>query len=80
VDRAVVAGEEYRCLIDAIRELPERQREMVTLHFLQEVSYDEIAQALGVSVGTVKATVFQAKASLRTALTKRGIRRKATHA
>src|SRR4030095_831652 len=65
VDRAVVADEEHRCLIDAIRALPERQREIVTLHFLQEVSYDEIAQALSLSMGTVKATVFQAKASLR---------------
>ncbi len=42
-DRAVVADEEHRCLIDAIRALPERQREIVTLHFLQEVSCDEIA-------------------------------------
>jgi len=79
VDRAIVMDEEHRCLIDAIRALPERQREMVTLHFLQEVSYDEIAQALGVTVGTVKATVFQAKATLRSTLAKKGIRRKATH-
>jgi RNA polymerase sigma-70 factor (ECF subfamily) len=79
VDSAIVVNEEHRCLIDAIRVLPERQREMVTLHFLKEVSYDEIARALDVSVGTVKATVFQAKASLRSALAKKGIHRKANH-
>src|SRR5262245_35789052 len=39
VDRAIVVNEEHRCLIDAIRALPERQREVVTLHFLHEVSY-----------------------------------------
>ncbi|MHC4713730.1 MAG: RNA polymerase sigma factor [Planctomycetota bacterium] len=74
VDTALVHDEEARLLIDAVRELPERQREMVTLHFLEELPYRDIAKALGVSVGTVKATIFTAKMSLRSALAKRDIR------
>lgn len=79
VDRTVMANEQARALIDAVRSLPERQREMITLYFLEELSYSEIAAALTVSVGTVKATMFQAKTALRSALAKNGIRRKAAH-
>ncbi len=68
VDRAVIDDEQGGMVIDAIRGLPQRQREMVTLHFLHDLSYPQIAEALGVAVGTVKATLFSAKASLREAL------------
>jgi RNA polymerase sigma-70 factor (ECF subfamily) len=77
VDRAVVLNEDARAAIDAIRSLPERQREMVTLHFLEEMTYPEIAAALQVSIGTVKATIFEAKASLRSALREKGMGKKA---
>jgi len=79
VDGTVIVDEEARCLIDAVRSLPERQRAMVTLHFLQELSYGEIAEALGISVGTVKATIFAAKTFLRSALAKKDIRKGSTH-
>jgi RNA polymerase sigma-70 factor (ECF subfamily) len=78
VDWAVVLKEDARVLIDAIRSLPTRQREMVTLHFLEDLCYAEIAAALEVSVGTVKATIFEARASLRSALARKGIGRKAS--
>ena len=68
VDAAVIEDEAARRVIDAIRALPRRQREMATLHFLDERPYREIAEALGVSVGSVKATIFTAKQSLRAAL------------
>jgi RNA polymerase sigma-70 factor (ECF subfamily) len=80
VDRAAILEEETRQLIDAVRSLPERQREMVTLHFLRELSYVQIAEALGVSVGTVKATLFEAKMSLRAALAGRNLNRRAENA
>ncbi len=68
VDRRLVEDESARAMVDAVRALPERQREMITLHFLQDCSYAEIAESLGVSIGTVKATVFAAKQSLRNKL------------
>ncbi len=38
-----------RCLLD----LPEEQREVVLLRYLNDLSYKEIAESLGVSAGTV---------------------------
>ena len=70
VDRSMIADEEARVVTDAIRQLPQRQREMVTLHFLEDLSYAQVAAALDVSIGTVKATIFAAKASLREALSR----------
>ena len=66
--REVTVRETGRAIIDAIRALPTRQREMVTLHLLDELTYAEIAGAMNVAVGTVKATIFAAKSTLRTVL------------
>ena len=78
-DRTVILDEEARGVIDAIRSLPERQREIITLYLLKEFSYAEISSALEVSLGTVKATIFEAKASLRAALAKKGIVKRSIH-
>lgn len=78
-DRAVILNEDARGVIDAIRSLPERQREVITLYLLREFSYAEIGAALEISLGTVKATIFEAKTSLRGTLAKKGIVRKSIH-
>ncbi len=52
----------------ALASLPAQQRTVAVLRFVQEYSLDEIAQELGVTVGTVKTLVFRAVRSLRTAL------------
>jgi len=79
-DRTVILDEEARGVIDAIRSLPERQREIITLYLLKEFSYAEISSAMEVSLGTVKATIFEAKASLRSALARKGIVKRSIHA
>lgn len=78
-DRVLIVDEDARGVIDAIRSLPERQREIITLHLLEELSYAEISLAMEVSLGTVKATIFQAKTSLRAALARKGILRRPIH-
>jgi RNA polymerase sigma-70 factor (ECF subfamily) len=78
-DRTVILDEEARGVIDAIRSLPERQREIITLYLLKEFSYAEISSAMEVSLGTVKATIFEAKASLRAALARKGIVKRSIH-
>jgi RNA polymerase sigma factor (sigma-70 family) len=78
-DRAVVLDEDVRAVVDAIRELPERQREIITLYLLEELSYAEIGAAMGVAIGTVKATIFEAKVSLRKALAKKGFGKSSIH-
>ena len=40
--------------MEALRALPHRQRECVALRYYLELSVDEIAEAIGVSVNSVK--------------------------
>jgi RNA polymerase sigma-70 factor (ECF subfamily) len=48
--------------------LPERQRLVIFLRYFADLSYPEIAAALGVEVGTVSATLHAAHGALRTQL------------
>jgi RNA polymerase sigma factor (sigma-70 family) len=50
--------------------LTERQREVLFLHYYADLDYGTIAQALGISAGTVGATLSAARQTLRGALTK----------
>ena len=56
-------------LATALRALPPRRRLIVFLRYFADLSYAEIAEVVGVSEGTVAATLAQARAGLRTALT-----------
>ena len=49
----------------AIAKLPPKQRATLTLRVYQELSHEEIAQALGSSVGAAKANFFHALGNLR---------------
>jgi RNA polymerase sigma-70 factor (sigma-E family) len=51
-------------LADAIRELPQRQREVVVLRYYLDLSEEQIATWLGVSTGSVKRHAFRATARL----------------
>lgn len=64
-EEQVVAKDERQRLREAIALLPEDQREALILTQLEKVPYEEAAQALGVSEGTVKSRVNRAKARLK---------------
>jgi RNA polymerase sigma-70 factor (sigma-E family) len=49
----------------ALERLPKRQRLAVMMRYYEDMSETEIAEALGISVGTVKSTVSRAVAKLR---------------
>ncbi len=51
-----------RMEIDA---LPEKYRTHVTLFYVQEMSYEQIGEVLGLPVGTVKTNLFRARTRLR---------------
>jgi RNA polymerase sigma-70 factor (ECF subfamily) len=52
----------------AIEQLPENQRMAVVLRRYEQVSYEEIAEILQVSVPSVKSLLFRARGSLRKSL------------
>jgi RNA polymerase sigma-70 factor (ECF subfamily) len=52
----------------AVAELPEKQRQVVTLFYLQERSYDEVAGMLAMPLGTVKTLLHRARGRLEQAL------------
>ncbi len=54
-----------RDLADAVTRLPERYRAVVTLYYLEDVSYPEIAEVLDLPLGTVKTHLHRAKKLLR---------------
>ncbi len=68
-EEQAVAKDERQRLREAIARLPDDQREALILTQLEKVPYEEAAQALGVSEGTIKSRVNRAKARLKEILT-----------
>ena len=58
---------------DALQHLPERQRLPLVLYHFEELSYEEIAERLGVSLAKVKTDIFRARAALAKLLAHRGV-------
>lgn len=56
----------------ALAALSEEHRQILLLRYMQELDYGEIAQALHISVGTVKSRINRAKARLRELLAQEG--------
>ena len=63
-EAAVLDAEARQTLYAAITALPDIYRETVMLHFFSELRYEEIAQLMGVSEGTVKSRMARAKERL----------------
>jgi len=51
-------------VLEAVRALPERQRETVVLRYFEDLSERDVAETLGCSVGTVKSQLSRARATL----------------
>jgi len=58
---------------EALQRLPQRQRLPLVLYHFEELSYEEIAQQLGVSLAKVKTDIFRARAALAKVLAERGV-------
>jgi RNA polymerase sigma factor for flagellar operon FliA len=61
-------GEVKECVAEAIEELPERERMVLTLYYYEELTMKEIGLALGVVESRVSQIHSSAVASLRTQL------------
>jgi RNA polymerase sigma-70 factor (ECF subfamily) len=68
-DPTLVEPERDPALAEALRALSPRRRLIVFLRYFADLSYAEIAEVVGVSEGTVAASLAQAHAALRSVLT-----------
>lgn len=61
----VLAAQEIAAAVQAAMEaLPEELRQAVTLREIEGLSYDEIAQAMGCPIGTVRSRIFRAREAI----------------
>jgi len=63
-DEAAVNQDEFQRTLEAVQDLPELDRMVILLRAEQELSYEEIGAATGLSVAAVKVRVFRARAKL----------------
>jgi RNA polymerase sigma factor (sigma-70 family) len=64
----LVRSEEHQRVLDAVRRLPGRQRDCITLRYLEEYPIDRIASTLGVSTNSVKTHLRRGMVALDIAL------------
>jgi RNA polymerase sigma-70 factor (ECF subfamily) len=70
----LVIGEEFRRQVRAaVLRLPEQYRVVVTLFYLEERSYKEVAAILGIPMGTLKTHLHRARALLRESMKGTGL-------
>jgi RNA polymerase sigma factor (sigma-70 family) len=58
--------EDQRQVIEALRDLPHRQRACLVLRYYQELGIDEIAETLGISRNSVKTHLQRGLAAMET--------------
>jgi RNA polymerase sigma-70 factor (ECF subfamily) len=60
-DRDIISRQRTVLLRSAITKLPAKYRKVIELRHIEERSYEEIAKALKLPIGTVKAHIFRAR-------------------
>jgi RNA polymerase sigma-70 factor (ECF subfamily) len=68
VEDEVISGYLAKDIREAIDKLPAHHRTVVVLRYLQDFSYNEIADSLGLPLNTVKSYLFRARQQLQTLL------------
>lgn len=67
-DATSIGGEDRDVLWDVLRELPRQQRAVLVLRFYEDLGERQIADVLGVSVGTVRSHSARGLSRMRAAL------------
>lgn len=70
-EATAVRREEVSEVVAAMAELPPAYRAALTLRHMQQLSYQEVADALGIPLGTVKTHLHRARAALKARLAAR---------
>ena len=60
-DKELISDQRTKLLNDAIAKLPEKYKKVIRLRHVEEKSYEEIAEALKLPIGTIKAHIFRAR-------------------
>jgi RNA polymerase sigma-70 factor (ECF subfamily) len=63
-EESALARERVRDILNAVDRLPEDHKRMIILRDMNGLSYQELAEAAGVNVGTVKSRLSRARAAL----------------
>jgi RNA polymerase sigma-70 factor (ECF subfamily) len=63
-EKSIMASERNKLIKEAINKLPEKYHRAIVLRHSEEKSYEEIAEILGLPLGTVKARIFRAREML----------------
>src|SRR5881628_1473544 len=69
-DASLLESELQRTIEEAIMQLPESQRMALVLRRYEQLSYEQIAEVLDLSVPAVKSVLFRARTELRSRLSK----------
>jgi RNA polymerase sigma-70 factor (ECF subfamily) len=69
-DALLLEVELQRAIEEAIKQLPETQRMALVLRRYEQLSYEQIAEVLDLSVPAVKSVLFRARTELRSRLSK----------
>ncbi|MGH9185837.1 MAG: RNA polymerase sigma factor [Acidimicrobiales bacterium] len=67
-EAGALAAEEHRRVVEALRRLPDRQREALVLRYYLDLPVADCASALGVTVGSIKQHLHRGLAGLTTLL------------
>lgn len=67
-DEALIGEGERKRVHGALKKLPELYREVLIMRELNDLSYREIADAVGISIGTVMSRLARGRARMRTLL------------
>jgi RNA polymerase sigma-70 factor (ECF subfamily) len=70
-DRVLIASQRAHAIEEAIKSLPPKYRTVIIMRHSEEKDYQEIADELGVPIGTVKANIFRAREMLNKTLRKK---------
>ena len=69
VEESVEHREEIERIRQTVQTLPDKLRIVILMHFMEELSVEEIAGILGIPAGTVKSRIHKAKRVLKERLT-----------
>jgi RNA polymerase sigma-70 factor (ECF subfamily) len=69
-DASLLESELQQAIEEAIQRLPETQRMALVLRRYEQLSYEQIAEVLDLSVPAVKSVLFRARTELRSRLSK----------